>query len=335
MSFFSKIFFLSICVFSFSINTLAAIGPEELPELKEKVYYNVSPEKPNVGDNIQIEAQMYGTEVKDANFVWKMAGKTFKEGVGANRINFTLSEKTKINLTITTSANLFIQKSFEFDPKKIIIIWESKTYTPPFYKGKPLYAKESSLVLNAINLDQENPLTNVYNNYTWKVDTTVKGNESGVGYSSYVYQGDILGLEPLFTVSMTGVLSAKDKAARRTIPRGGQSILRVQSFPTEITSYERSPLLGVLFNKTIKSPYYLNKSETTLVSYPTYYAFSSSLSGLYEWYINDVKINTSSNELSFKKKKDNEQSRLMVKIKNEASILQSRDTTYVVDTNKK
>lgn len=335
MSFLSKIFFLSICVFSFSINTTAATGPEELPELKEKVYYNVSPERPNVGDNVQLEAQMYGTNVKDANFVWKLAGKTFKEGVGANRVNFTLSEKTKVELTITTGSNVVIQKSFEFDPKKIIIIWESKTYTPPFYKGKPLYSKESSLVLNAINLDQENPLTNVYNNYTWKVDTTVKGNDSGVGYSSYIYQGDILGLEPLFTVSMTGVVSAKDRVAGRIAARGGQSLLRVQSFPTEIMSYEKSPLLGVLFNKVIESPYYLNQSETTLVSYPAYYAFSSSLSGLYEWYINDVKINTSLNELSFKKKKDDEQSRLTIKIKNDASILQTRDVTYVIDTNRK
>ena len=335
MSFFSKIFLLSIFVFSFSINIFAATGPEDLPELKEKVYYNVSPEKPNVGDNVQLEAEMYGTNVKDANFVWKLAGKTFLEGVGKNRVNFTLSEKTKVDLTITTGSNVVIQKSFEFDPKKIIIIWESKTYTPPFYKGKSLYSKESSIVLNAINLDQENPLTNVYNNYTWKVDTTVKGNDSGVGYSSYVYQGDILGLEPLFTVSMTGVVSAKDRAAGRTAARGGQSILRVQSFPTEIMSYEKSPLLGVLFNNVLKSPYYLNQSETTLVSYPTYYAFSSSLSGLYEWYINDVKINTSLNELSFKKKKDNEQSRLTVKIKNDASILQTRDVSYIIDTNRK
>ncbi len=335
MSFFSKIFFLSLSIFSFSINTFAATGPEELPELKEKVYYNVSPEKPNVGDNIQIEAQMYGTSVADANFVWKIAGKTFKEGMGANRVNFTLAAKTKVDLTITTGSNVVIQKSFEFDPKKIVIIWESKTYTPPFYKGKPLYVKESSLVLNAINLDQDNPLSNTYNNYTWKVDTTVKGNESGVGYSSYVYQGDILGLEPLFTVTMTGITSAKDRASGKSAALGGQALLRVQSFPTEITSYEKSPLLGVLFNKTINSPYYLNNSETTLVSYPTYYAFSSSLSGLYEWYINDTKINTSLNELSFKKKKDNEQSRLTVRIKNGASILQTRDTSYVIDTTRK
>ena len=334
MSFFSKIFLIFIFIFSFSINTFAATGPEDIVELKEKVYYNVIPDKPNVGDSVQIEAEMYGTQIKDANFVWKIAGKTFREGVGANRVSFILSEKTKVDLKIVTGANVTIEKSFQFDPKKIIIVWEAKTYTPPFYKGKSFYSSESSLILNAINLDQENPLTNTYNNYTWKIDTTVKGNESGVGYSSYIYQGDILGLEPLFTVTMTGIISAKDRANNKNTSLGGQSLLRVQALPTEIISYEKSPLLGVLFNKTIKPLYNLDKSETTIVSYPTHYAFSSSLSGLYEWYINDVKINSTLNELSFKMKKINEQSRLTVKIENVASILQTRDISYIVDTTK-
>ncbi len=335
MSFVSKLFLTSVVVFSLSINTFAAIGPESLPELEEKVYYNVTPEKANIGDTIQIEAEMYGTEIKDSNFVWKIAGKTFKEGVGLNKINFTLSEKTKVDLIITTGAGLEIKKSFDFDPKKVIIVWESRTFTPPFYKGKSLYTPESTLILNAINLDLINPLTNTYNNYTWKVDGVVKGDESGVGYSSYVHQGDILGIEPLFTVSMVGVTSYKDKQANKSNSYSSEEILQVQTLESQIVTYEKSPLLGVLFNKVVKPLYFLNKNETTLVAYPMHYSLSSSLAGLYEWYINDAKINSSLNELSFKKKKDGEQSRLLVKIKNVSSILQTRDTTYIVDTNKK
>ncbi len=333
MSFFSKTLFIFLLIFS--TQTFAATGPEAIAELQEKVDYTVTPERPNVGSKVNIQADMYGTAVKDANFVWKTAGKTFKEGVGANRIEFILSEKTKVDLSIVTGAGVSIQKSFEFDPKKVVIIWESRTYTPPFYKGKSLYSKESSLILNAINLDQENPLTNTYNSYTWKVDNTVKGNESGVGYSSFVFKGNILGIEPLFTVSMTGITSAKDRANNKNNSFASEAVLKVQALPTEILSYEKSPLLGVLLNKPIKTEYNLDKSETTIVSYPTYYAFSSSLSGLYEWYINDVRINNSLNELSFKKKKDDEKSRLSVKIKNPASILQTRDVSYIVDTTKK
>jgi hypothetical protein len=331
MSFFSKIFLIFIVLFS--INTFAATGPEEIAELKEKVYFNISPTKPNIGDPVEIEAKMYGTEIKNSNFIWSVGGKTIKEGMGANRLNFTLSEKTKMDLKITTGAGVTINKIFEFDPKKIIIVWESKTYTPPFYKGKPFYSQESSLVLNAINLDQENPLTNTYNNYVWKIDTTVKGKESGVGYSSYIYTGDILGLEPLFSVTMSNISNSKNSSKNNVF--NNESTLRVQALPTEIISYEKSPLLGVLFNKKIPSTYNLNKNETTIVSYPVNYAFSSSLSGIYEWYINDVKINTSLNEISFKKTKEDQQSRITLKITNPSSILQTINKSYIVDTTRK
>jgi len=334
MSFFAKTFLLLLTVFSFSIQTTAATGPQDIPELKEKVYYNVTPERPSVGDMVRIEAQMFGTDVKDSDFVWKIGGKSFKEGVGINRAEFILGEKTKVDLTITTATDITIQKSFEFDPKKVVIIWESRTFTPPFYKGKSLHTSESSVILNAINLDQENPLTNTYNSYTWSIDGTVKGNESGVGYSSYAYQSDLLGLEPLFKVAITGVLSAKDRAAGKTTGFAGESMLRVQAFPTEVMSFEKSPLLGVTFNKTVKPVYDLNASETTIVSYPLYFSLSTSLAAVYEWYINDVRINSSVNELSFKKKKDNEQSRLSLTVKNLNAILQTRDMTYIIDTTK-
>jgi hypothetical protein len=213
------------------------------------------------------------------------------------------------------------------------MIWESKTYTPPFYKGKSLYSPESSLVLNAINLDQENPLTNTYSKYTWSVDGTVKGDESGVGYSSYVFQGNILKSEPLFSVVIEGINSFKDKNKNNSY--SNETSLRVQAFDTEIISYEKSPLLGILFNKTIGKEFVLDKDEATLVSYPLYYSLSSSLSGIYSWFVNDVKININSNEVSFKKKTEGERSRLSLKIKNSDSLLQSTGILYIINTSKK
>ncbi len=91
--------------------------------------------------------------------------------------------------------------------------------------------------------------------------------------------------------------------------------------------------MGVLFNKTIDDVYHLNKSESTVVSYPMYYSLLSTLSGIYSWYINDNKINTNTNQLSFKKKNNNEESRLTVKIENEESLLQTQKKTYIINTN--
>lgn len=340
MSFFSKIFLIFIFTIFLNIPTKIfsqeadLIKPGDIPELKEKVYYNITPSKPNIGDNVELEAQMYGTPVKNSIFIWKINGDTFKEGVGENRANFTLSEKTKIDLKITTERGFIIERSFEFDPKKIIIIWESRTYTPPFYRGKSFFTPESTLILNAINLDQENPLTNKNNNYVWKRDSTVLGKQSGVGYSSLIHKDDILGTEHLFKVTVSDIKSFNDKKTSNN-SFNNEAILAVRSLPSEIISYEKLPLLGVLFNKTIEDIYKFNKSETTIVSYPLNYSFSSLFSGIYNWYINDVKVNTNLNEISFKKRSNNERSRLSLEIKNREAILQDKTATYIIETSDK
>ena len=53
----------------------------------------------------------------------------------------------------------------------------------------------------------------------------------------------------------------------------------------------------------------------------------------YSWYINDNQINTNINQISFKKKNNNEKSRLSVKIENPKSLLQTQKKTYIINTN--
>ncbi len=335
MSFNYKFLYIFIIVFlSFLIThkTSAETSiPAEISELEEKVYYNVFPEKPNIRDDVYISTEMYGTKPENTDFVWKIDGKVFRSGVGLDKINFKLEKKTTIDLEITTNSKVKINKIFNFDPKKIILIWESRTYTPPFYKGKSLYTPESSMVLNAINLEQDNPLSNTYNNYKWSVDGVVQGDLSGVGYSSYSHKGDILKREPLFKVEVSSIKSYKDDT-KNTF--NNEAVLRIPTLNTEIISFEKKPLLGILYNKTIKSDFKLNNNEATFVSYPFYYGINSTLSISYNWYINDIKINNTSNELSFRKKKDDELSKLSLIIKNPSAILQSRDILYIIDTNK-
>ncbi len=337
MNFIYKTFLISVLFFILFIsknNIFAAKGPEEIKELEEKVYYNITPEKPNIGDTITLEAEMYGTPVKDALFVWKIDGEKILEEIGKNRFTFVLNKKTKIDLSITTGAGVNINKTFDFDPKKIIIIWESKTFTPPFYKGKSLYSPESSVILNAINIDQENPLTNTYNNYKWSVNGTIMGDKSGVGYSSFLFQSDLINLEPKINVSVSGITSFKDKNQNKNNSYNNETSIIVNTSPSEIISYEKTPLLGILLNKAIKNEFILNKNETSIVSYPLNYSFLTSLSGIYSWYLNDTKLNTNLNQISFKKVSGGETSRLTVKIKNIKSILQSRQRSYFVNTPK-
>ena len=162
----------------------------------------------------------------------------------------------------------------------------------------------------------------------------VMGDKSGVGYSTFLFQSDLINLEPKIDVSVSGITSFKDKNQNKNNSYNNETSMIIYTSPSEIISYEKTPLLGILFNKAIKNDFLLNKNETSIVSYPLNYSFLTSLSGIYSWYLNDTKLNTNLNQISFKKVSGGETSRLTVKIKNIKSLLQSRQRSYFVNTPK-
>jgi hypothetical protein len=305
-------------------------GPNGIKEIQEKVYYNVLPGRPQINDDVEIEAEMYGTQVKNAQFTWTINGKEVLKGVGQYKLNFNLFTKSTVRVTILTGEGNTVRNTWEFNPKETDIIWEANTYTPPFYKGKSMFTPESTLVLHAINLDTENPLTNTYADYTWKVDGEVKGDVSGVGKNTYIYQGDLLLQEPLFQVITSPISTYKSKSSKT--PDETLASIRVQTIQPDIFSYENSPLLGILFNHQLGSDFLFKSDETSIVSYPIYFGLASSLNAQYSWYINDDYVSGAKNSITFKKTKSNEQSRLSVGIQNPGALLQSKDISYIIDT---
>lgn len=304
-------------------------GPNGIKEIREKVYYNVLPSNPRLGDEVEIEAEMYGTPIKNATFSWTLNGKEIAKGIGQYKVSFLLTQKSTVVVKIITGEANIVTNTWNFNPKDTTIIWEAKTYTPPFYRGKSLYSPEANLVLNAIDLTAKNPLTNTYNNYTWKVDGEVLGDLSGVSKNTYIHKGDLMMLEPLFQVT-TSPISTYNNVNNDNSQ--ALASLRVPTLRTEIFTYENDPLLGILFNKQLGSSFEFDKNESGLVAYPIYFGLSSSLNAQYAWYANDELATQNQNSIAFQRTRSNEQSRLTINIDNPASILQAADISYIIDT---
>lgn len=334
-------FSLIFCVASYTTHISAQILPSNggaggVPQLEEKASYSLLPARPNEGDTVEIEAQMYGTPVKNAIFSWYIDGALYKKEQGLNTISVYIRKNTKVNLIIDTVAGTKITKEWVFAPQKMLLFWESNTYTPPFYKGKALFSAESELTFHGLNLDVKNPLTNNYANYSWKIDGVVQGANSGVGRNTFTYQADILQYEPLFELLYSNVTTYdQTKSGKSTAPISTRSILRVQTLDSEVFTYEKTPLLGVLFNKKIDTNFVVTKPEVTLVSYPVYFSVASALIPDYTWLLNDAVLKRDSNVLSFKKTVDDSQSRLTLSASNPTSLLQSKSVSYIIDTTTK
>lgn len=329
----------TVLPFSLSAQTAQAIkngGAGGIPQLEEKVSYSLLPARPNEGDIVEIEVKMFGTPIQNAIFTWVIDGKLYKKEQGLSAISVYVKKNTRVNLTILTVAGTTLTKEWVFNPQNVVLIWEANTYTPPFYKGKSLFTAESALTFHGINLDARNPLTNNYANYVWKTDGVVQGSKSGVGKNTFMYQGDILQYEPLFELLYSNVTNFdRSKTGQKSDPVSTRSALRVQTLQSNIFIYEKTPLLGILFNKKIDTTFPVTKQETTLVAYPTYYSVTSALTPEYTWLLNDTVLKKDSNVLSFKKTKDNLLSRLTISVTNPASLLQSRSVSHLIDTTTK
>lgn len=311
-------------------------GAAGIPQLEEQVSYTLLPARPNQGDTVEIEAKMFGTPIQNAIFTWVIDGKLYRKEQGLNMISVYVQKNTRVNLTILTVSGTTLTKEWVFNPQNVVLIWEANTYTPPFYKGKSLFTAESALTFHGINLDVKNPLTNNYANYVWKTDGVVQGANSGVGKNTFIYQADILQYEPLFELLYSNITNfEKSKGGQKAAPVSTRSVLRVQTLESDIFTYEKTPLLGILFNKKIGTTFPVIKPEVTLVAYPVYYSVVSALIPDYTWLLNDTVLKRSSNVLSFKKTKDNLLSRLTISASYPQSLLQSRSVSHIIDTTTK
>ncbi|MCR4334391.1 MAG: hypothetical protein NUV47_01505 [Patescibacteria group bacterium] len=157
------------------------------------------------------------------------------------------------------------------------LLWQTNTYTPPFYKGKALYTTQSTVTVVAVPSIKSNNLI-----YTWKQDYKVLGSLSGLGKDSYTFKGTVLSKPTTIEVEVStaedGLKATKDITLSARNP--------------EPIIYEDDPLYGILYNKAITSPLALSKDEIVLLASP--YFFSTDVTGKnnleYEWSINNGNV---------------------------------------------
>src|SRR3569623_485265 len=87
------------------------------------VQYTITPEVPRPGDTVLIEVAGVGGFIGDATVTWQQDGKTVKSGPGLSSFDFTagpLGSKTTIKVTINSSSQGVITKSFTIAPSKVV-----------------------------------------------------------------------------------------------------------------------------------------------------------------------------------------------------------------------
>lgn len=265
-----------------------------IPEIDEQLSVDVSPQNPRPGDTVTISVATYGSNVGAANITWQVDGKTMLEGTGKTKFTVVAGnngQAQRVVMKFTSEFGKVSVREIIVRPQTVDIVYESRSYTPPFYKGRSLYGPQGNLVFLAVpNLVDSRGVAIDPSNliYTWTVDGEVDGANSGYGKNLYYFTGPVLIKDSEVNVQVT----SKDGTAQ------GDATMSVSPSNPFVATYENRPLLGILFNQTIGSNFTLQDKEVTIEAFP-YFFDTPSKTGAnlkYSWGINNTAIVFPSNQ---------------------------------------
>ena len=298
--------------------------PQQIPEIKEQLDINISPEVPQPGQDVTITIESYGLDLNSTNIQWLVNGKEKLRGKGQKIFTFNVgnSGESDVMLNIVPQSQPQIIRTFVFNPSNVDLLWQAETYTPPFYKGKALLSLESSVTMVAIpNFIKGSSRTSDSDVvYKWSVDREVQGDNSGYGKNYFKYTEDILSLDKTIDVE------AYPSGNQDWKGTGSVGLSTKNSF---LLFYEDNPTNGVMFNYSLANQVDLGaRTELKISAFPYNFSVANKNYGLeYTWYVNAQNPNlpTDTNAITIKKneKEKVDEAVVLIDASNPTHIMQS------------
>lgn len=270
-----------------SLNAQITSSPIEDPY--QSLNITTVPEYPAPYSNITVEVNTYAFDIQSAVLTWFVNGKKVESGQGKTRVSTQLGnfgEKTEITIQVQRQSGSSFSNSITIYPTDIDLIWQAKTYTPNFYKGKALatYGSEIRVSANPIIQTGKTLIPKEQLTYLWSIDGSVSPSDSGYGKYSMEYPATVTSDSNSISVLVSVPNTSIEAFAEIEIPLSNPSVL----------VYEDHPLFGLQSQNALTNSGTLYGKETTFKAIPFFFsAPTPTFSGLeYSWNLNGKKIDT-------------------------------------------
>jgi hypothetical protein len=243
----------------------------------------LSPQHPRPGQVVTATVKQYVFDSDFSLITWKNNGNVVHQGYGETTYEFIAGG---VGSLINLEAAISNRDGFTVTAKKslrisdISFIWEARTYTPPFFMGRPKfsYGAAVAIVAHPLIFNTEGELYDVSElTFTWMQG--LKKVHSARGINSFVARPDT----PFDSLQVTVLVSDPTGAERMSY------YIQLAPSPSRLLFYEDNPLLGVLYRTALPESFDLSGEELKLVAEPLYSTAQSradpSLS--YTWTVND------------------------------------------------
>ncbi len=327
-----KIFISIICLALFS--ALPAALHAQMPTVSlDGVNTEIEPEAPAPGESVTITLVSFNTDLNAASIVWLVDGKNLTSGIGKKSIVILapqLGKITNVQAVIMTVEGKEVRKVIPVSSGGVDLVWESKGFVPPFFKGKAPFAYQNPVAVtaiphlagpNGVELDPKSLL------YTWKVNSKGVPDQSGYGKQTLLIKDDLPKSSEIELVVTSRVGSLK-AASTLTLSPGDPAV----SF------YEEDPLYGILYNNAIVDLIRLSNQEITIRAVPYSFNLNTTNPLTYVWSVNNLERNdlSTNQSITLRTKGDTEgQSRIGLEVKSSGNILQAARNAINVEFTKK
>lgn len=319
--YFKKYNILYLMVGVFFCFTLFSITEAQIPGFEQNLSIKVTPTTPSPNEEVVIVIESFITDLNRADITWLVNGETRLSGSGIKKLRIVvgdLGEETAVSIIIDTQEGDRIVKRLSFLPALVDLVLEADTYTPPFYKGKPLISSNNTLSIIALpqlTTDGRNFLDPKNLVYTWSRDRRILGSESGFGKQTLVIDGPSIFQDTTISVEV----SSLDKSL------GANKTISITPQDPEILFYEKHPLRGILYNKALVGTFTLHSDEFVLRAEPYFMSNKDSKNNLeYNWILDGKKITSigRDQEITFRQTEGVGASTISLEINNIKEFLQ-------------
>lgn len=248
------------------------ISAQSFDSLAAGTTINLVPQVPGPNQEVRATLESSAVNLDTASINWLVNGTSRLSGRGEKVLTFTTTGLgSRMTISAIVDSNLGrVTSTRNIEISSVDLLWHGTGYTPPFYKGKTLWGRQTGI--NFLAIANSSNSSNLI--YKWSLDGEVVGSSSGVGKNSFSIGDSILGLPR--TVSVELVLPNGTVTATNSItltPISGQLMV-----------YELHPLYGFLFNNEANSTYHMREEEVTFAAFPMFFSNSRTSSSInYSW----------------------------------------------------
>ena len=292
------IYFSLILIALFSIINISS-AQESVSNSVSSLNLDMSPNNPRPGDSVILTVSSDLLDLSSSRIVWYIDGvarnETTSRSITVKAKNN--GEKTEIRVVAQTSDGIIKEVSGEIIPSGVDLIIEPIAYTPPFYKGKPLFLAEGvvkiialpDIIINGVKAQSKDL------NFLWKKGEVTLTDSSGKGKDLIMLNTSIpvrdFDVDVQVLDDSGNVLAENSKIISKNNPK--------------LLFYEDSPLYGILYNKAVVGNYYLGtKEELSIIAKPFFFSFLNDAPGesSYTWSVNSNPVSQSgkANEITLR-----------------------------------